>query len=235
MSKTRQAPAAPAPSPSATPPLTSAGLDRETTVRAFHELYYNSFKDTWQKTFWLGVPTLKCPLDLFVFQEIIHENRPDWVIEAGTYKGGSAFYMATLMETLGNGRVITIDITEQPGLPRHERITYLLGSSTSSEIVEKVKAMIGSKDKVMVVLDSDHSAAHVLNELRLYAPLVTPGQYLVVEDTNVNGHPVVPAFGPGPMEALDTFLAENKGFKIDEAREKFLLTFNPRGYLRKVR
>jgi cephalosporin hydroxylase len=223
----------PAPPPSAPPPA-SATPDRESTIRQFHEVYYGAFDQTWHKTFWMGVPTLKCPLDLFVFQEILYENRPDWVIEAGTYKGGSAFYMATLMDALGSGRVVTIDITDQPGKPRHERITYLLGSSTSPEIVASVRSRIGKKDKVMVVLDSDHSAKHVLDELRLYSPLVTPGQYLVVEDTNVNGHPVMPAFGPGPMEALDTFLGENSGFEIDTTREKFLLTFNPRGYLRKI-
>ena len=85
----------------------------------------------------------------------------------------------------------------------------------------------------MVVLDSDHSRDHVLRELRRFHSLVSPGQYLVVEDTNVNGHPVLPQHGPGPMEALDIFLAENDDFEIDSSREKYLITFNPRGYLRK--
>ena len=86
----------------------------------------------------------------------------------------------------------------------------------------------------MVILDSDHSRDHVLAELRAYAPMVTTAQYLIVEDTNVNGNPVLPEFGPGPMEALDAFLAENDDFEPDDEREKFLLTFNPRGYLRRV-
>jgi cephalosporin hydroxylase len=87
----------------------------------------------------------------------------------------------------------------------------------------------------MVVLDSDHHAEHVLNELRIYGEMVTVGNYLIAEDTNVNGHPVKPEFGPGPWEAVETFLKENPAFAVDSKREKFLLTFNPGGYLIRVR
>jgi len=84
-----------------------------------------------------------------------------------------------------------------------------------------------------VILDSDHARHHVLEELRIYGRLVSPESYVVVEDTNVNGHPVFPEHGAGPMEAVDEFLAQNDQFEIDLAREKFFLTFNPRGFLRK--
>lgn len=87
---------------------------------------------------------------------------------------------------------------------------------------------------VMTVLDSDHTMDHVLHELRAYGPLVTKDSYLVVEDTNINGHPVLPAWGPGPREAVDRYLAETDEFLIDERREKFLLTFNPRGFLKRI-
>jgi cephalosporin hydroxylase len=86
----------------------------------------------------------------------------------------------------------------------------------------------------LVILDSDHSRDHVLTELRTYSPLVTPGQYLIVEDTNVNGHPVLSEHGPGPAEALVEFLDETDGFEVDRAREKFGMTFNPGGYLRRL-
>lgn len=210
-------------------------IDQRLLVDEFHKLFYRSLEQTWNHTFWLGVPTLKCPLDLWVFQEILFETKPDWIIEAGTFKGGSALFMANVLDAIGHGGILTIDIEDFKGKPVHERITYLIGSSTSEEIVKQVRERIGKDDKVMVVLDSDHKAEHVLNELKLYGPLVSKGLYLVVEDTNVNGHPVVPRFGPGPMEALESFLKENDSFQIDESREKFLLTFNPRGFLRKIR
>ena len=143
--------------------------------------------------------------------------------------------MASVLDALGRGRIVTVDIQEFEGRPEHDRIHYLLGSSTAAETLARVHEAIGEDDTVMVVLDSDHSATHVLEELRLYGPLVSRGSYLVVEDTNVNGHPVSPDFGPGPMEAVDAFLAEDDSFAIDRDREKFLLTFNPRGFLRKVR
>ena len=98
----------------------------------------------------------------------------------------------------------------------------------------QVGKLISDKDKVMVILDSDHHKEHVLNELRIYGKFVTKESYIIVEDTNINGHPVYPDFGPGPMEAVEEFLRENKNFVIDKTREKFYLTFNPRGYLKKI-
>ena len=200
---------------------------------AFHNYYYQ--QEVWKKTRWLGVEIFKLPLDLFVYQELLYELKPDVIVEAGTLYGGSAYFFATMMDQWNSGKVITIDIEEQSNRPQHPRITYLLGSSTSPEIFAKVKSLIPDGATVMVVLDSDHSRDHVLNELRLYHSLVTPGHYLVAEDTNVNGHPVFPEFGPGPWEAVEAFLKENSEFEADRSREKFLMTFNPRGYLRKKR
>jgi cephalosporin hydroxylase len=208
---------------------------RAEIIDQFHRLYYDSHlvQGTWQDTYWLGVRAAKCPLDLWIYQEMVFDLRPDVIVEAGTAEGGSALYLASLCDFLGHGQVITIDVKERPQRPQHERITYLLGSSTSEEIFARVREMTDGK-RVMGFLDSDHSKEHVLRELRAYGPIVSKGSYLVVEDTNVNGHPVDPEFGPGPMEAVDEFLAETDAFVIDETKEKFYLTFNPRGYLRKV-
>jgi cephalosporin hydroxylase len=201
-------------------------------VWKFHRMYYDSY--VYRRTYWRGVETQKCPLDLWIYQEIIHELHPDVIVETGTFSGGSALYLASLFDLLGRGRVITVDIEPQPGLPTHPRITYVQGlSSTAPEAVAKVNAMIKDTDEVMVILDSDHSRDHVLNELRVYGKMVTPRQYLIVEDTNINGHPALPDFGPGPMEALDVYLKENDAFEMDPSREKFFMTFNPRGYLKK--
>ena len=210
--------------------------DREIVDR-FHELYYSSdYKRTVGNTFWRGVMVAKCPLDLWVYQEILHERRPDVIVETGTFLGGSAYFMASICDLLGSGRVITIDVKGRrpERLPQHPRIDYRTGSSIDPDVVAGVRESVGTGERVMVVLDSNHHHHHVIAELRAYAPLVTESDYLIVEDTNVNGHPIRPDHGPGPMEAVDDFLAECEEFEIDAAREKFYMTFNPRGYLRRT-
>lgn len=207
----------------------------ERVSAAFHRLFHKYGDQTYQNTRWLGVRAQKCPLDMWVFQEILFETRPDVLLEMGTFQGGSALYFASIFDLLGRGRVITVDIEDFPGKPRHPRIEYLLGSSTSAGIAARVRSLVRPGEKVMVVLDSDHSREHVLQELHLYSGLVTPDCYLVVEDTHFNGHPILPKFGPGPMEALKTFLAESSDFRPDRSREKFLMTFNPSGYLKRMR
>lgn len=213
--------------------------DEQQLVDRFGDFYYqrwdhNRGHDTIVVS-WLGYEMYKCPLDLWVYQEMIFEQRPDYIIECGTYKGGTSLYFANMLDFVNNGKVLSIDIdtTFKSFRPRHPRITYLTGSSTDPAIVETVrKATAGSTNR-LVVLDSDHSMAHVLAELRIYREFVPPGGYIVVEDTNVNGHPTEPDFGPGPWEAVEAFLAEDKEFRSDRARERFLLTMNPRGYLRR--
>jgi cephalosporin hydroxylase len=143
------------------------------------------------------------------FTIAIVQTKPDFVIETGTARGGSALFLAHICDVLGKGRVITIDIKENPNRPRHERITYLHGSSTSKEVLSEVKGLVGD-GSALVILDSDHSKDHVIAELRAYSRFVNDGGYLIVEDTNVNGHPVLPEYGPGPMEAVEAFLEANK-------------------------
>jgi cephalosporin hydroxylase len=170
-----------------------------------------------------------------MLQEIFYENRPDVLLEMGTFRGGSALYCASIFDLIGNGRVITVDIERQPDLPSHPRIVYLNGSSTSQEIVRQIRALIKPGEKVMVALDSDHRVAHVSEELRIYSRFVTPGQYLIVEDTNVNGHPAAPNWGdPGPFAALAPFLKEHPEFTPDLHRERLKMTFNPGGWLKRI-
>jgi len=210
--------------------------DEQALVREFHRLYFDAsaFHMTWRNTQWMGHDILKCPLDLWLYQEILFRLRPAVVIETGTAFGGSAHFLASMMDLLQHGRVITIDVEERPGRSTHPRITYLTGSSVAPDIVNQVRTSVGSDAPVMVLLDSDHRRDHVLAELETYAPLVTRGSYLVVEDTNLNGHPVLPDYGPGPMEAMETFLAGRTDFAHDTAMDKFFLTFNPRGWLKRA-
>lgn len=212
---------------------------QEYVIREFNVLYYTGRHSTplYQTTNWLGVPAYKCPADLFVYQEIITATAPEVIIETGVNFGGSTLYLANLCDLRGAGEVVAVDITLEKvreEVRNHPRVTLLEGSSTSPEIAARIADRCSGR-RTMVLLDSDHSAPHVLEEMRLYGPLVTPGCYMIVEDTNVNGHPVFADFGPGPMEAVQQFLAETGGWEIDRHAERLLVTFNPSGYLRKIR
>ena len=201
---------------------------------AFHKQYYHSL--IWQNTTWLGAKALKCPLDLWAYQEIMAEVMPDLVVECGTRYGGSSLFLATICELLGQGEVVSIDYDASPPRPSHRRLTYIHGSSTDPETLAKVedKRKYRKDCRTLVILDSDHSKAHVLKEMEMYAPIVSVGSYLIVEDTNLHGHPVLPEFGPGPMEAAAEFMSKTKDFVVDRSREKFFLTFNPGGYLKRI-
>jgi cephalosporin hydroxylase len=206
-------------------------LDRASISRA-HDVLYES--DAWTRATWLGAQALKNPLDLWIYQEIMFETRPELVVETGTYRGGSASFLASICDLLGGGEVLSIDIEpERNDYPVHRRITYLAGrSSTDPEVVAAVRERAAGR-RLLVVLDSDHSQAHVEAELEVYAPLVPVGCYLIVEDSNIGQ--IRKDLLPGPFEAVESFLQRSNEFEIDRDREKFLITFNPSGYLRRVR
>lgn len=204
------------------------------TVKLFHKLIYFHKRDTtWKNTHWMGVPVQQIPFDLWIKQEIIFETKPELIIEAGTYDGGSALFYAHLFDLMGEGEIVSIDIEPQPNLPQHERIEYITDSSVSDKVLALLAERVKGK-RVMVVLDSDHREAHVRKELEVLSLLVTQGCYLIVEDTNINGHPVLKEFGPGPMEALDDWLKTKPPFELDESREKYMVTFHPRGHWKRI-
>lgn len=206
-------------------------LRRRWVARAFQRAFYDAGVHTWQSTTWLGVPIRKSPMDILVYQELLCEVRPDFIVEAGTYQGGSALFLASICDLLGGGEVITIDV-EAMERPKHPRITYLHGSSVAPEIVAAIRER--AKGRGLAILDSDHSAAHVRAELDIYSSLVSRGSYLIVEDTNINGHPVASGFGPGPAEAVADFLKTTDAFVVDRHRERLMMTWNPGGYLRRI-
>jgi cephalosporin hydroxylase len=203
---------------------------------------YTSGGETWQNNKWLGVPALKNPNDVWITQEILTEVKPDFVIDSGTFAGGSAAIWATVLAQVNpDARVITIDIQDNIAKPYRDtvpilknKVDFLVGSSTAPEIVDEVKRRVDGHS-AMVILDSLHTKEHVLNELRAYAPLVPVGSYIIVEDGVFNGHPVPEGWGPGPYEAIEAFLAENDSFVSDRSRERLLITSNPKGFLKRVK
>ncbi len=205
-------------------------------IDKFHKLYFKLLeKRSGLEISWLGYSTGKMTTDLWTYQEIITKQKPELIIECGTYKGGSTLFLASMCMMIGVGKVITIDKYPKPNRPKHKLIEYVNGGSTDTEILEYVKSKASSVKNILVILDSDHSKSHVHSEILAYKDLVPVGGYLIVEDTFLNGHPSHSDFGPGPMEAVDKFLKNNDDFIIDRSCEHFLATLNPRGYLKKVK
>ena len=201
----------------------------EAYVKWFHEA------NVWKGMTWHGVRTLKLPSDVWNYQEIIFERRIEHVVETGSRHGGSALFFAETLAARGaKGPVVSIDIegtSNQVG--SHAGIFFLLGDSASQAMVERAVALIpAERGPLFLILDSDHRRDHVLNELRAWVPQLKSGDYLVVEDTIVNGHPVRKDHGPGPMEAIAAYLDEAPGLLVhDKAREaKFGASFAARGH-----
>lgn len=187
-----------------------------------------------EHTTWLGHPIWQNTLDLWTIQETIAEVRPSLLIETGTNRGGSSLFYAHLLDLLGHGEIITIDLGKLHGLS-HPRITYLFGSSTSDDVVAKVRERVaGCTGPVMVILDSDHAEAHVRRELECYAGFVTSGSYCLVQDGVIDVMDVMRAGRPGPLPAIEQFLASTSDFTLDTERcERFLITHHPKGWLRR--
>ena len=215
------------------------GLSDQKVIKKFNQIYYNS--RVWNNTKWLGVASEQNPCDNWAVQEIISDIKPDFLIETGTAEGGSSLFYATILDYVSkNGKVITVDIENKikkqtAELPVFKkRVKFILGDSVSSEVINAIQKKV-KNHKVLVTLDSLHTKDHVLKELKLYSNFVSLGSYIVVQDTNINGHPVAPEFGPGPMEAIEEFLKTDDRFIVDHSREEFLLTFYPSGYLKRVK
>lgn len=198
---------------------------------------------------WLGRPVIQIPQDLMAMQEIIWSLKPDVIIETGIAHGGSLIFYASMLELVGKGTVIGIDIdirahnrVEIEKHPLYHRLTMIEGSSISQDVIEQVRSLITEAKTVLVCLDSHHTHDHVLRELELYAPMVTIGSYCVVFDTGIEDLPadmiIDRPWGPGnnPKTAVWEFLKTNDRFVIDkEIETKILLTAAPDGYLRCVK
>ena len=199
---------------------------------------------------WLGRPIIQLPQDIVKIQELIWDIQPDFVIETGIAHGGGLILYASILSLIGKGRVVGIDIDlreeNEKYIKGHElapRITIVKGSSVDTKVYSKVREIVAGKNKkILVILDSNHTHAHVLKELLLYSPLVSVGSYIVVMDTVVeflppNSFPDRPwGIGNNPYTAVKSFLGRTKDFAVDEGIDKqLLISVAPGGYLKRVK
>lgn len=194
---------------------------------------------------WYGVPIWQFPDDLMAYQEIITATKPDVIIETGTHRAGLTVFLASVLESVNpDARVLSVDIDltlarqsleklQVKGKERlTERIVLFEGSSTAPEVLQGMARHIKPNSKVMVILDSNHTKEHVSKELELYAPLVTPGSYLIVNDTYLESY--LPSWDQsGAMPALREFLAKDQRFTVDSAPDKYLISCAPGGFLKR--
>ena len=200
---------------------------------AFTNAYYRSL--AWRRTRWIGHPVDNAPTDLFAYQEILGEVRPDWIIETGTAEGGRAYFLATICDLLGHGRVLSVDPGARSGRPDHPRITYLTGPAHEPGVVDEVRGIVGSDPHAVVILGTRGRRDRTRREFEAYASMVPVGSYVVVEHTALNGFPIDASFGPGPHEALRRIMNLHGEFLADNEREQHSLTFNPGGFLRRIK
>lgn len=198
-------------------------------------LLYHQKEIVFDQVSWMGMKVYKNPLDAWVYQEIIYEVKPDVIIEIGSKFGGSTKYFANLMDLMGRGQVISIDINRAYYNFEHARVVVLTGDSASSEIVSRVAELCRGKS-ALVIHDGDHSREQVLKDLHRYAGFVTPGSYFIIEDGIVDLFHFGDDLGfekGGPLAAVEEFLTQNHEFEVDEQRERYLLTYNPKGFLKR--
>lgn len=198
------------------------------------------------ETTWLGIPIIQFPEDIIIMQELIWKVRPDVIIECGLAHGGSALFYASLLELIGKGYVIGVDIEIRQynkiaiqNHPLSHRVKMIEGSSISETTVDTIRNMVKDANKVMVVLDSNHSKEHVAKELELYKDFVTPGSYLIAMDGAQAFVWDIPNGKPdwkhdNPLIAIEEFMENNKEFEMDEQCNRLKVTSNPKGYLRKI-
>lgn len=233
--------------------LQRAGRRIETDIYSedgFNALAELWTRSAWQKRIsyeptWMGIPIIQLPEDILMMHELIYKVKPHVIVETGTAHGGTAIFYASMLELLGKGRVISIDIEIRKNNrlaieahPMSKRITLIEGSSTDEPVVARVREMIGLGDKVLVALDSNHSFDHVRLELEKYAPLVTPGSYIVVFDGVMQILADAPSgksewASNNPTLAAEDFLAIHPEFEIDPYYNRLTATYCPGGFLKR--
>ena len=200
-------------------------------------LLYHQKNIVFDKCYWMGVRALKNPFDAWIYQEIIYDVKPDVIVEIGSAEGGSTLYFANLLDILGKGMVISIDIDRSKYNVKHDRIVVITGDSSSQEVITKTAELCRGKS-VLVIHDGDHHKEQVLKDLRSYSKLVSVKSYFIVEDSIVDLFKPGDGIGQwyeGPLKAIEQFISETSNFVVDKERERYILTYNPKGFLKRIR
>jgi cephalosporin hydroxylase/glycosyltransferase involved in cell wall biosynthesis len=199
----------------------------------FIDAYWHTL--AWQDTEWLGRCVPIPATDLVAYQTIITRVRPDWVVETGTGNGGRAWFLASVCDLVGRGRVVSLAAELSDELPRHDRIVYRAGNAEDPDIGAWLDELVGDEPNGLVILGSCRGERAMVDEFAALHRFVPVGSYVVMEHTIVGGHPVLPGFGPGPREAVKAIIAKWTSFVIDTRMNKDGLTFNRSGFLQRVR
>jgi cephalosporin hydroxylase len=195
------------------------------------------------KNRWLGVGVIQYPSDLITYATLLYRVKPEVVIETGTNYGGLSVFFATVMENINpSAKIVTVDIDSSKWdqevatgriTPKMlERIVFVKGDSVSTAVLDRIQGLTQGK-RGLVLLDSLHTKEHVLKELKLYSPFVSPGSYIIVNDTHLEMMKFMDT-GSGPLRAVQDFLKENKEFAIDPDLPGTLLSCAPSGFLRRI-
>jgi cephalosporin hydroxylase len=234
-------------------------IDRDNYSRPIDIYTLEGFKlvaELWTRVFcenklsyqptWLGIPIIQYPEDIVMMQELIWKVRPDVIIETGVAHGGSAIFFSSMLNLIGKGRVIAIDIEIRQhnkvtikSHPLSRSITLIEGSSVADKVIAEVKSLIKPEERVLVVLDSNHAYDHVIKEMTLYAPLIADGSYMVVMDGIGEMVWDIPSGKKEwrdhwPLRAIREFLLKNPEWESDDYYTRLQVTSSPMGFLRKL-
>lgn len=202
-------------------------------------IIYHQEKIHFHQMTWMGVKVLKNPMDCWIYQEILHQVRPDVVVEIGSLAGGSTLFFCHLLDLIGHGQVVSVDKDRSRYRIKHTRLRDITGDCSDPAVVAQVQAACHGS-RVLIIHDADHSKQAVLRDLRNYADLVTLGSYFIVEDgivdvfTGPSSKRLRWDNRPGPLAAIREFLLEDNRFTVDNERERYLITSNPCGFLKRV-
>ncbi len=218
------------------PPLRRAEYEDRYRMSLKEYIRFHQREVVFDRVTWMGKRVWKNVLDAWIYQEIIWEVQPEIIVEIGSKYGGSTLFLANMLDLIGRGQVISIEIDRSSYDVTHPRVVELTGSSADPSIIEKAEGLCRGK-KVMVIHDGDHRKPQVLTDLGNYSRFVSTGSYLIVEDGIVDLYHFGDGLGfkePGPLAAVEEFVKKNRNFVIDPSRERYLLTYNPKGFLKRI-